>query len=257
MRPVFKFQLVPSFLGAFLFLTFASSNAKAESPVYTFSTTFQGAQIYHGNIFDANANIKLSNKVHLIPGVRRLERNYGEINFGETTGYLGLTHTFGKGFLGGGFYAVHEINVTPDAIINPEAQGLSQLHYAHGREDFGINVGFSKYYNLRSGSIGPNYYHAFNGIFAMSSGMNFVKADRWLSAGQIQAILTPNSRTDIRSIYASGETLEAAGLQARFSSVTLEAMFAVAKRVRVGLGVTGYKSNLRKEDSALLRLEVR
>ena len=230
---------------------------KAQSAVYTFTTTFQGAQIYHGNIFDANANVKLSDTVHLIPGVRRLERNYSVVNFGETTGYIGLTHTFGTGFMGGGFYAVHEANVTPSAVINPEWQELSQFHYAHGREDFGINVGYSKYYNLRSGSIGPNYYHAFNDLFALSTGMNFVKADRWLSAGQVQAIFTATTRGEARLVYASGETLEAAGLQARFSAVTLETMFSVMKRVRVGLGLTNYKSNLRAEESALLRLEVR
>lgn len=230
----------------------ASADATSASPIYTFGTTFQGAKNYHGAIFDANAKFGVSQSVDLMPGVRRLERSYGSTKFEEMTGYLGVLHR-----MGGGFYAVHEIAATPDAIINPKWSYLGQFHYAYGAADVGLNLGYAKYYNLESGSIGPNYYHAFNGVFAMSTGMTFAKADRWLSAGQVQTIFTAGNRGEARVIYASGETLEAAGLQARFSSVSLEAMMAVAKRVRLGFGLTTYDSTRREEDSALLRLEVR
>lgn len=226
--------------------------ARADSTVYTFGTTFQGAKNYHGAIFDGNAKIGVSESVDLMPGFRHLERSYSSEKFDETTGYLSVLHR-----MGGGFYAVHEIAGTPNAIILPRVSYLGQFHYASGRDDFGVNAGYAKYYNLESASIGPNYYHTFNPAFAMSAGMTFARADRWLSAGMAQAIFTANERSEGRLIYASGEILEAAGLQARFSSVTLEAMLAVAKRVRFGFGLTTYRSNLRSEDSAMLRFEVR
>lgn len=177
--------------------------------------------------------------------------------FDDDTRFNETAYDFsGAAPLGSRAYIEADLSVSPDAILLPRTVGSLNPHWVSGSNDFSVGIGGNVYANSRAGFIHPLWIRSLREDLTVGLGTFQVRTDSWISSfhGDVDWKITPRHRA--RVDLAGGRTLEDAGLEATFNSLTAGYSYNL-EHWSLGVSGTQYWSTTRPELSSFLRLEYR
>lgn len=158
--------------------------------------------------------------------------------------------------LQGGRYFELSAARAPDAQIRPLTSVQLTPRLAAGKSDFSLGFGWNHYREMDAGLLRPSYMYFFSDQLRAAIAIPVLRTNQTLVAEQFSVT---DAFTDLHSLrfdVAGGRTLEDAGLQADFNTLSVEYGYRFLSLTIFG-SVGTYWSTSRTEQNYGLRMELR